>query len=414
MTSSTDRDAPRAAAAAARALAVYDPLGALQHVALRSDAQALAMRGIAMAQLGELGTARRLLGRAARAFERSDPVAAARCLGAEGEAALAARDLTAAGRALDAAATALAAHGDRINALFVELQRLRRLLLLGDIDKANVTLSSLDVRRAPPRLRAVAALLGGEIAVRTLRAREARAALERARVAANQSGIASLAAEVDRALGDLDAPVGRLVRSGVERPVVLDEVETLVRSGDLIIDACRRQVRASDVVVELVSRPVLLALAVALGTRAPAEATRAELALSAFGSRRVSESVRARLRVEMGRVRSILTRLAHIEPTRGGYALRARRGEGVAVLLPPHPGEESAVLALLRGGESWSTSALAAAVGSSQRAVQRALVALRAEDRVESVGRGRSRRWVARAPKGFATTLLLVSRGAAR
>ena len=157
---------------------------------------------------------------------------------------------------------------------------------------------------------------------------------------------------------------------------------------------------------------MLLALAVALGSRAPAEATRDELMLHAFGARRVTESLRARLRVEIGRLRAVLSAVAHIEATSRGYALGARRG-GVAVLLPPHPGEESAVLALLRAGESWSTSALAAAVGSSQRAVQRALAALYAGDRVESVGRGRSRRWVARAPHGFATTLLLVTRAPA-
>jgi hypothetical protein len=127
----------------------------------------------------------------------------------------------------------------------------------------------------------------------------------------------------------------------------------------------------------------------------------------------VTESLRARLRVEIGRLRAVLSAVAHIEATGHGYALGARRGEGVAVLLPPHPGEESAVLALLRGGESWSTSAIAAAVGSSQRAVQRALAALRTGDRVESVGRGRARRWVARAPHGFATTLLLVTRAPA-
>jgi hypothetical protein len=408
-----DRDDPHAVRAAARALAVFDPLEALRHVALQRGPEALAMRGIAMAQLGELKLARQLLGRAARAFARSDAAAAARCLGAQGEVALAERDLSASGRALDAAAVALAANGDRVNALFVELQRVRRLLLLGDVGKAKVALALLDVRRAPPRLRAVAALIEGEIAVRMLRAREAVDAIERARVAARQAGIASLAAEVDRMRAELEAPVARLVRAGVERAVALDEVERLLRSGDLVIDACRRRVRAGTVVVDLVSRPVLLALAVALGSRAPAEATRGELLLCAFGARRVTESLRARLRVEIGRLRALLPAVGRIEATSRGYALGPRRGEGVAVLLPPYPGEESAVLALLRGGESWSTSAIAAAVGSSQRAVQRALAALRAGDRVESVGRGRSRRWVARAPHGFATTLLLVTRAPA-
>src|SRR5512146_253774 len=102
--------------AAARALAVGDPLGALQRIALRDDAPALALRGIAMAQLGDLARAKSLLRRAARAFGRKDAVARARCVVAEAEIALVSRDLGATAKALDAARATLEKHGDRLNA----------------------------------------------------------------------------------------------------------------------------------------------------------------------------------------------------------------------------------------------------------------------------------------------------------
>jgi DNA-binding transcriptional ArsR family regulator len=201
------------------------------------------------------------------------------------------------------------------------------------------------------------------------------------------------------------------VQAGVERPVRLDEVAQILRSKQLVVDACRRTIRRGDAIGSLVTRPVLRALGVALASADPAGATRESLAEGAFGARRMNESTRARLRVEIGRLRRAIAGLAEVEPTGRGYALRPRRDARVVVLLPPAPGEASALLALLRGGESWSTSALATAMGSSQRTVQRALVALRDEGRVEVTGRGRSQRWVARPPEGFATTLLLVTRG---
>ncbi|HEU5194094.1 MAG TPA: helix-turn-helix domain-containing protein, partial [Methylomirabilota bacterium] len=80
-------------AAAAHALAAGDPLGALKRIALRDDAPALALRGIAMAQLGDFVRAKRLLRRAARTFPPSEAVARARCVVAEAEIALVSRDL---------------------------------------------------------------------------------------------------------------------------------------------------------------------------------------------------------------------------------------------------------------------------------------------------------------------------------
>jgi hypothetical protein len=192
----------------------------------------------------------------------------------------------------------------------------------------------------------------------------------------------------------------------------LSEVEALVDSGDLLIDACRRQIRAGKAVVSLVTRPVLLAAAVALGECAPEETARAAIIAHAFGGRRATDSLRARLRVELGRLRRALAEIAEIKATPRGFALAPRGGGRVRLLLPPADGEASPLLALLSTGESWSTSALAAAVGRNQRTVQRALAELVAEGRVHAIGSGRARRWAAPPPPGFATTLLLVAQGA--
>jgi hypothetical protein len=397
--------------AAAQALSTFDPLGALKRIALRTDPPALALRGIAMAQLGDYSAARKLLGRAARSFEATDPRWRARCLAAEGEVALACRDLAAAGRALETAEVELAAHGDRINALFVGLQRVRLQLLLGNVSEALVLIQSLVLDKTPPRLRALAALVETDIAVRSLRARDARTAIARARSGCRAANIPSLTDEVERAARDLDAPVARLVRNGDEREALLDDIEDLEGERLFVVDACRREVRAGTVVIPFVTRPVLLALAVVLGRASHGEATREELIRDVFGGKRVSESLRVRLRVEIGRLRRLLAAIADVNATERGYSMRARlpRGASIVALLPPAIGEASALLALLRGGESWSTSALAGAIGSSQRTVQRALSALHEEGRVEVSGRGRSQRWVARPPQGFATALLLVT-----
>jgi hypothetical protein len=395
---------------AARALRGFDPLEALRHVALRSDPSALALRGIAMAQLGEFATARALLTRAAKAFGGGAPVARARCVVARAEIALACRDLGDAERDLDAAASVLEARGDVENALFARLQSVRRLVLLGELRAAERALAALELRRAPPLLVTVAELAAIDIAVRSVRARDARLAVERARAAARAAAVPSLTAEVEHAARTLDANVARLRVSGAETAVRLDQVEDVFRSRELVVDACRREVRSENVVVPLIARPVLLALAVTLAESSPAEATREALARRAFGARAVTESVRARLRVEIGRLRRVLGPLADVRATLLGFSLVARRGKRVLVLLPPDPGESSAVLALLGGEPSWSTSGLARALGKSQRTVQRALGLLLSEGRVEAVGKGSARRWMAAAPTSFATTMLLLFR----
>jgi hypothetical protein len=170
--------------AAGRALRAGDPLGALKRVALRDDPAALALRGIAMAQLGDLGRARELLRRAARGFGPRESLARARCLTAEAEVALAARDLAWSPRALTEALRTFAAHGDRENAAHARLLQLRRLLLLGRIDEADGASATLELGAGPARLAAIAALITFEIALRRGRAGKAREALSGAREAA--------------------------------------------------------------------------------------------------------------------------------------------------------------------------------------------------------------------------------------
>jgi DNA-binding transcriptional ArsR family regulator len=395
------------AASAARALAAGDPLGALKRVALRDDPPALALRGIAMAQLGDYDRARKLLRRAARAFGPRDRLAQARCQVAEAEVALAARDLRAPVRALDAAARALDALGDRANALFARLVGARRQLLVGDLTAAERKLAVVDTAGAPPPLAARAELTRAELALRRVRAADAAAAIGRAHVAAHAAGIPALVAEVDRARRALSAPSARLIRRGAVRPVRLDEVEALFASDDLVVDACRRAVRGPAHSVPLSGRPVLFALVGALAEAWPADVPRDRLIERAFGARTADESYRARLRVELGRLRAALRPLARVDATRRGFALVPVGGRAVVVLAPPIDGPAGAIVALLEGGESWPTSALAGALGSSQRTVQRALRQLEEAAAVRAVSRGRSRRWLAPALGGFATTLLL-------
>jgi hypothetical protein len=205
----------------------------------------------------------------------------------------------------------------------------------------------------------------------------------------------------------LDAPAARLIASGEERLLLLEEVEALLSSETLVVDACRHTVRDASTVVSLSTRPVLFALARALGEAWPGDVSRDRLVARAFGAKRADESHRARLRVELGRLRALLRTMASVNATPLGFALKPRRALKVVVLAQPVEDEYAAVLAFLADGESWSSSALALALGRSQRTVQRALDSLAAAGKVQSFGRGRARRWTSPPVPGFATTLLL-------
>jgi hypothetical protein len=393
--------------AAARALVAGDPLGALKRVALRDDPPALALRGIAMAQLGDFVRARALLRRAVRGFGPKAAVARARCVVAEAEVALASRDLAWPAKALDAARVTLARHGDRANAAYASYLAARRLLLIGRLDQAERTLTRLDPAPFPPAARIIYQLVVAGIAMRRLRPKAAHAALARARRAARHARIPALTAEVESAVLVLNTPAARWIASGEDRLLLLREVEALLRSNRLVVDGCRHVVRHRGKVVSLAKRPVLFALARALGEAWPGDAPRDTLVERAFGSRLTDGSHRARLRVEVGRLRRVLRALAEVSATKRGYMLAPRRAPEIAVLVPLVDGEHAAVLAFLADGESWSSSALALVLGRSQRAVQRALDSLAAAGKVQALGRGRARRWMTPPVRGFATTLLL-------
>ena len=396
-------------AASARALASGDALGALKRISLRDDPPALALRGIAMAQLGELPRSRELLRRAARAFGRHEELARARCVVAEAEVALAMRELGAAPRTLQSAVASLEAHADHANALQARLIEARHRLLLGRLDAAAESLRHLDGQALPPPLRAVAELVSAEIALRSLHTRDAQAALARARTAAERAGIAALVAEIEDARSALERPAARHLQAEGERPLRLDEVEALFDSGALVLDACRHGLRANAHWLPLARRPVLFALARALAEAWPHDVPRDTLIERAFRTRRPDETHRARLRVEIGRLRKLAAHLARIEATARGFALTPLDGAAVAVLVPPIEGEQASLQALLADGAAWSTSALALAMDTSQRTVQRALAELEAAGRVRAIGRARAQRWLAAPIAGFTTILLLPS-----
>ena len=393
--------------AAARALAAGDPLGALNRVALRDDAPALALRGIAMAQLGDLVRAKTLLRKAAHAFGAREPVARARCVVAEAEIALVSRDLGWPPKALEAARATLEAHGDRINATHARNLEIRRLLLIGRIEEAERKLGELDLAPLPPASRAAHELVAAGIAIRRLQTKAARAALMRAAHAAREADIPALTAEVESAARVMDTTAARLIARGEDRPLVLEEVEALLQSGALVVDACRHVVRDAGVVVSLATRPVLFALARALAEAWPADVPRSTLLARAFRAKHADDSHRARLRVEIGRLRAELRTLADVRATTRGFALAPRRAREVVVLAPPVEEQHAAVLAFLADGKSWSSSALAIALGTSPRTVQRALDSLAAAGKVQSFGRGPARRWMTPPVPGFPTILLL-------
>src|SRR5262245_57617736 len=220
--------------AAARALAAGDPLAALKRIALRDDAPALALRGIAMAQLGDLVRAKALVRRAARAFGPNEAVARARCVVAETEIALASRDLSWPAKTLDRARVTLEDHGDRVNAAHARYLEVRRLLLIGRLDEAEHTMTELDPSDLTPASRTVHELVVGGIAIRRLRTTVARAAVARAERAAREARIPALMAEVESAALILNTPAARLIANGRERLLLLEEVEALLASKALV------------------------------------------------------------------------------------------------------------------------------------------------------------------------------------
>ncbi|MGY8632351.1 helix-turn-helix domain-containing protein [Bradyrhizobium sp. 14AA] len=393
--------------AAARALEAGDPLGALNRVALRNDAPSLALRGIAMAQLGDLAKAKVLLRSAARAFGSREAVARARCVVAEAEIALVSRDLGWPAKTLAAARATLEKHGDLANAAHAGHIEARRLLLIGRLDEAERTLAELGTSPLPPASQAVRELVVAGIAIRRIRTRDARVALDRAAKAARRAQIPALVAEVDSANLILDTPAARLIARGGEHPLLLGEVERLATSTALVVDTFHHVARRQGVVAAFGTRPVLFALVRLLAQAWPADVSRETLISGAFRAKHVDESHRARLRVEIGRLRTKLKPLADVNATKQGFVLAPRKTRDVLVLARPVEEKHATLLAFLSDGEPWSSSALALALGTSARTVQRALDELARSNKVQFFGHGRARRWMTPPIPGFPTGLLL-------
>ncbi|MEM9195259.1 MAG: HTH domain-containing protein [Myxococcota bacterium] len=391
--------------AAARRLAEGDPVGALGFVALRNDPEALALRGIGLAQLGDLSRARALLREASEAFGASEPVARARCLMADAEVALAARDLSVSEGEIEAAVATLSSLGDSMNAAYGGLLLVRRCLLFGELDKASRRLAELDIGTLAPPGRATAYLLGARLAVRRVEVETAKAMLHQAEQAVHLSGVAALTAELEDAYAELERPAARRVRDGATELVVLSDVEAILRGPALVVDGCRRVLRRGDETVSLVRRPVLFALLSELAIAGPIGCARESLIRAVFETTRPNDSHRARLRVDIGRLRKLIEGMARIEATSEGFALVVDPPPDV--LLPPFDGADSSIFALLADGQPWSSAALAEALGLSQRTVQRALASLEADDRVTGQGRGAARRWLCTLPFPVTTALLL-------
>jgi hypothetical protein len=324
---------------------------------------------------------------------------------AEAEVALASRELTSSSKALESACRTLEARGDRWNAMHGRLVRIRGMLLVGRIDSAEALLAELDLSSAPPMLASIGELASAELSLRRMQVRAARSSLDRALIAAQRAGIAALASEIERSIASLEMPAARLRARGRERAIAIEEVDRVLSSDALVVDALRRAVRHRGDVVKLARRPVLFQLMSALASAWPRDVARDELARNIFEVKRTNESHRARMRVEIGRLRKEVRAMGQIEATQDGFALRTELE--VVVLSPPIDGDHAAVLALLADGESWSTSALSLALGASQRSVQRALSSLEESGKVRSLGRARARRWLGEPLIGFTATLLL-------
>lgn len=393
--------------AAGRALARGDVLGALKRVALRDDAPALALRGIAMARLGDFGRAKALLQSASNRFGSEQAIARARCSVALAEIALVSRDLGWPAKALEAARQVLETHKDYLNSTHALLIQARRSVLVGNMDDAEQVMARIDPSPLASALRAAYELTMAGMAIRRIRASVAEDALARAKIAAKKAGIDALAVEIEEASLELETPAARLVSSNSERQLTLAKVENLLNSDRLIVDACRHTVRHGNTVISLSSRPVLFALAQTLAEAWPLDASRRTLVARVFRGKDADDSYRARLRVEISRLRKALRPLASVMATGDGFTLVTQYPDGVVVLLPPFEGENAALLSLLSDGAAWSSSALALALGASQRTVQRGLDLLTSAGKVQAFGHGPARRWTAPPLAGITTTLLL-------
>jgi hypothetical protein len=396
---------------AGRALSAGDPLHALRALAEGTSAPARALRGIALSQLGETHAARRLLLSAHASFHRSrQPLFAARCAAALAELDAVDGRFRHAHRRLGQSRRALRKLGDRANAAWLALIEARLRTLLGDAAGAASVLRAAERDTHPhgrplPRLDASFALARAEMHLRALEAEAATRALASARWAARRAGHAVLLAEVDRLSTQLATPVATV--NGTQ--ATLAELERLFHRRDtFVVDGLRRRLLDPAGAVDLRRRPVLFALLATLAQAFPRAVPARALAAQAFETRQMNDSVTARLRVELSRLRRALGARASLEAGPSGWTLRPARGSVPVCVRSVHEGARGALWGLLADGSLWSAAVLARVLGLNVRTVQRGLADL--GPALASHGRGPARRYaLADASAGIATRMLLVA-----
>ncbi|APR85678.1 Hypothetical protein A7982_11027 [Minicystis rosea] len=393
---------------AARWLATGDALTALKVVGPFGGPHALAIRGIALAQMGAHAEAHGALDRAAQAFAAAGAERErARAMAALGEIALARRDLGEARRALEEASEALGRAGDRINATWARLGAARAALLEGRVVEAERALAAAEAMvpdEAPALTKAVLSLSRAEIEARLLRAAPAQRDAEQAVAWAEASGHPRIIVETTRFLRAHEAPVARIVAGGREAPARLADVEALMSAsaGRVVVDTLRRRiVEGGAVRADFANRPVLFAMVEVLSRAYPEAIASADMMHAAFGARTLNDSHRRRLRVEIGRLRSAMD-VGTVKALGNAYRWEIEGDVEVVVLAPLDPGDAGAIAALLSDGATWSAPAIARALCKSTRTVQRALAELVEAKAVEATGSGPARRY-ARPRAAFST-----------
>lgn len=379
-------------ASAARALARGDALLALKTIGRRTDPSGRALRSVALAQLGDFRTAKLEVRAALRALGPEQPALRAKCLAVEAEIALATGDLRWNAEPVVNALAELRAVGDARNADYLQLVAARAALRLGMPADAERLFRAGTFASTPPLGRAYAELVRVELAAKRGDATTLARALAGAARAAEQCASLALVAEVARLRDTYEGPSLVITSRGTAKMAAFLDLCALKSSGAIVIDGGTREVTSGDRVVSLVRKPVLFELLRALAEQAPDEATREMLITRGFGARRPNASHRSRLRVELGRLRSLVRGMLDVEAMDAGYAVRAKRD--VALVMPLEESADSRLLALMQHGEPWSASSLAEALGVSARTVQRSLVLLESSGKVASRGEGRAQRWV--------------------
>ena len=377
--------------AAARALFLGDALSALKWLAGRTDAPARAMRGAALSQLGEFSRAKAQLRAALRALGPADGLLRARCLAAEAEIALALGDLRWSAEPVARAVAELQAAGDARNAAYLQLVAARAALRLGRPADAERLLRHAKLAPAPLE-RTFAELVRVELAAKRGDPDLLTQALASARAAAERAAIPTLVAEVARIRDHYEGPSAVITSRGKARTASFCEVCTLARSASVVVDGGGRELRSAGGCLPFARRPVLFEVLRVLAEGWPEAVPRDALIARAFGARRPNESHRIRLRVEVGRLRKAMRPWLGVVAEGPGYALSAK-GE-VVLVMPLEESPASRLLSLMHGGEAWSASSLAQALGVSERTVQRSLGELSSAGKVGPTGNGRGRRWV--------------------